>query len=236
MPRSDKPFHIGLTAAQVTQAAVELTRETHLMSWSIRDLAARLGVSASVIYHHIGGKDLLSRAVAERVIGSLIVPPVDGAQWRGWFTELLYAQGPRIAEYPGVAKWMLMHGPTIPTALPILEGGMTLLQRAGFGDRASYAYALLLNTATMTISVADDRLAHEGDGPRDHAAMMTEFARVTRDSEAARAMGEEFIGAFAAGGDAAAAIRWEYYRFAIDTAIAGLATLLDTGAREGNDA
>ena len=38
-------FHVGLTPERVVDAAVDLTRESHLMSWSIRDLASRLGVA-----------------------------------------------------------------------------------------------------------------------------------------------------------------------------------------------
>lgn len=221
------PFHVGLTPSAVVAAAVELTQEVPLMSWSLRDLAGRLGVSPSVIYHHVGGKDLLCRRVVEHALSRVSVPD-RGLPWQEWFRTLLHSAGPLIAQYPGVAKWMLMHGPTIPAALPIVEAGITVLEDAGFGERAHFSYALLLNTAMLTISMGDDRLQHEGDGPRDHATMMTEFQELTSVSDTVRAMGQEFIRPFAAGGEAAARIRWAYYRFAVDTTIAGLAS--ETGA------
>ncbi|ALJ19784.1 TetR/AcrR family transcriptional regulator [Microbacterium sp. No. 7] len=231
------PFHVGLTPERVVDAAVELTRETHLMSWSIRDLAARLGIAASGIYHHVGGKDLLCRAVVERMLERIALPD-PRLPWQEWFRVLLYSAGPTASEYPGTAKWMLMHGPTLPAVLPVLEAGMSRLGDAGFGERAAFAYAALLNNAMLSVSMGDDRLQHEEDGPRDHATMMAEFRQMATASDHVRAMGQEFIGRFAQGGQAAARMRWEYYRFVVDTTIAGLdATLSASGAvtRPGAD-
>ncbi|MEZ3161340.1 TetR/AcrR family transcriptional regulator [Microbacterium sp. BWT-B31] len=215
------PFHVGLTPERVIDAAVELTRESHLMSWSLRDLAGRLGVAASVIYHHVGGKDLLCRRVVERMLLQ-IEPPDAELPWQEWFRALLYSAGPRAAAYPGSAKWMLMHGPTIPAVLPVLEAGMSVLHRGGFAGRADVAYAVLLNNAMLTVSMGDDRLQHEGDGPRDHATMMAEFRQMPAASAEVRAMGQDFIQPFAEGGETAARMRWDYYRFVVDTTIAGL--------------
>lgn len=219
------PFHVGLTPTLVVDAAVDLTHESHLLTWSIRDLASRLGVAASVIYHHVGGKDLLCRRVAERVFDQIELPPAE-LDWREWFRRLLNTVGPLAARYPGVAKWMLMHGPTIPAVLPTLEAGMAALHRAGFGDRASFAYALLLNNAMLTVSIADDRLQHEVDGPRDHATMMAEFHQMSTASDEIRTLGQEFIRPFAEGGATAERMRESYYRFAVDTTIVGLAAML----------
>lgn len=219
------PFHAGLTPELVIDAAVALTRESHLLTWSLRDLAGRLGVAPSVIYHHVGGKDLLCRRVVERVLNQIELPPT-GLEWQDWFRQLLYEVGPLVADYPGVAKWMLMHGPTIPAVLPTLEAGMTILHRAGFAGRADFAYAVLLNNAMLTVSIGDDRLQHEGDGPRDHATMMAEFREMPTASAEVRALGQEFIRPFAEGGQVAARLRESYYRFVVDTTIAGLAASL----------
>lgn len=225
------PFHVGLTPDRVVDAAAELTRESHLMSWSIRDLAGRLGVAPSVIYHHVGGKDLLCRRVVERVLVRIELPDLE-LPWQDWFRTLLHSVQPLAAEYPGAAKWMLMHGPTIPAVLPVLEAGMAILHRAGFGDRTELAYAVLLNSAMLTISMSDDRLQHEGDGPRDHATMMTEFRQLPTASDDVRAMGRDFLRPFAEGGETAARMRIAYYHFTIDTTIAGLASILTGGTAQ----
>ena len=53
-------YHVGLDTGAVIDAAVELSRGAGLTAWSLRDLAERLGVAPSVIYHHVGGRELLS--------------------------------------------------------------------------------------------------------------------------------------------------------------------------------
>jgi AcrR family transcriptional regulator len=215
------PFHVGLTPDLVIDSAADLTRESHLMSWSIRDLARRLGVAPSVIYHHVGGKDLLCRRVVERMLERINLPSPE-LSWQEWFRALLWSAGPRAAEYPGTAKWMLMHGPTLPAVLPILDSGISVLQHAGFGVRAEMAYAVLLNNAMLTVSISDDRLSHEGDGPHDHATMMAELQAMPTDSAALRAMGQGLIRPFAEGGQIAARMRWDYYRVVVETTITGI--------------
>lgn len=215
------PFHVGLTPEKVVEAAVELTRDAHLMTWSIRELATRLGVAPSVVYHHVGGKDMLCRRVVERMLEGIEIPPAD-LSWQEWFRALLDSAGRRAAEYPGSAKWMMMHGPTLPAALPVLENGLAVLRRAGFAERTDIAYSALLNTAMLTVSITDDRLQHEGDGPRDHVAMMGEFRDLMSASEDVRDMGERYIGPYAEGGETAARMRWGYFRFIVDVTIAGL--------------
>lgn len=222
---SDAPFHVGLTPERVVDSALELTEQSHLLGWSIRDLARRLDVTASVVYHHVGGKDLIARRVVERVLGELEAPSAD-LLWEEYFRTLLLAAYPIVVARPGVAKWLLLHGPTFPAALPILDRGIAALERAGFGGEVGLAYATLLNTALLTVTVGDDRLLHEEDGPRDHASMMAEFRNASQDSPGLQVLTDSLIDPFVRGGGAAAAQRESYYRFVVDTAIAGIATRL----------
>ncbi|WP_314451030.1 helix-turn-helix transcriptional regulator [uncultured Microbacterium sp.] len=233
MDNQTTAFHVGMTADAVIDAAAELTRDSHLWGWSIRDLARRLDVSPSVIYHHVGGRDRLARGVVERVVDGLSVPPPE-SPWDKWFcTFLISAYGP-VTAYPGVAKWLLLHGPTFRTTLDVIDTGTALLRRAGFGDDAGFAYAALLNNAMLTISIGDDRLVHEDDGPRDHATMMDEFARTAVGRPGVEVLTASLLTPFAEGGSGAERLRERYFRFVVDTTIAGLATLLDIPAATVN--
>ncbi|MGB4777931.1 TetR/AcrR family transcriptional regulator [Microbacterium sp.] len=225
---ADESFHVGLTPDVVIDAAVALTRESHLLTWSIRDLARRLGVNPSTIYHHVGGKDLLCRRVVERVAERLVTPD-PALEWQDWFRTLLFEMGPIVMEYPGTAKWILMHGPTVPAILPAMGSGFIPLSRAGFGEHLPRVIALLVNTATTTIAMGDDRLQHEEDGPRDHAAMMRDFERMTIGIPQAEGFARAMIRPFAAGGQASHDARVAYYRFAINITITGLETWLTNG-------
>jgi hypothetical protein len=155
------------------------------------------------------------------VLAELDVPAADLA-WQDWFRSLLDSAYAIVSAYPGVAKWLLMHGPTFPSVIPIVDGGIAALVRAGFGGRAGFAYAALLNNAMLTISIGDERLVHEDDGPRDHAAMMDEFRRAASDSPGVARLAEAFLTPFAQGGTAAARRRKEYYDFIVQTTILGL--------------
>lgn len=215
------PFHVGLTPERVVSTALRLTGESHLFGWSIRDLARALAVAPAAIYHHVGGKDLLCRHVVERVLADLTAPPGELA-WDEWFRALLYSLYPPLVRYPGTAKWLLMHGPVFPGVVPLIDTGVAALRAAGFGDSTAFAYAALVNNALLTISISDERLEHEGDGPRDHAAMMREFGLVGADSPGAAVLTESLMVPFAENPADAERQREAYYRFVVDTTISGL--------------
>ncbi|CAM3731842.1 TetR/AcrR family transcriptional regulator C-terminal domain-containing protein [Kibdelosporangium persicum] len=216
------PFHVGLTPDQVVSTAQRLTGEGHLFGWSIRDLARALAVAPAAIYHHVGGKDLLCRHVVERALADL-TPPSPDLPWQDWFRELLYSVRPPLVRYPGTAKWLLMHGPVFPAVIPVIDAGIETLRRGGFGESTAFAYAALFNNALMTIAIGDERMEHEGDGPRDHAAMMREFRQVGADSPGVTLLTQSLISPFAQDAAGAERQREAYYRFVVDTTIAGLA-------------
>lgn len=222
---SASPFHVGLTPARVIDCALELTGESHLFGWSIRDLAGRLGVAPSVVYHHVGGRDLLARHVVDRVVSRMVAPSA-ALPWQDWFRALLHDAYDVVTPYPGVAKWLLMHGPTFDSVVSIVDLGTHKLAEAGFGERTAQAYSALLNNAMLTVGMGDDRLVHEEDGPRDHATMMTEFRAMSTTSPGFTALAEQMMPAFVVGGDEAARGRRAYYDFVVETTVAGLAVLL----------
>jgi AcrR family transcriptional regulator len=207
-------YHAGLTPERVIDEALALTSKTHLLSWSIRDLTQRLGVAPSVVYHHVGGKDEIARRVVERVLTDL--------PWQDWFRGLLIPARSLLQGYPGVAKWLLMHGPTVSPVLPLIDDGMTTLARAGFGEAAGFAYGVLLNNAMLTVSLSEERRQHEDDGPRDHAAIVADLARLGSENAGVQELTRTLVAPFAAGGEAAERQAAEYFRFVVETTIAGL--------------
>lgn len=225
-PRSTpSPFHAGLTPDDVVRAAVRLTAHNHLAGWSLRDLAAELGVAASVVYHHVGGKDLLSRRVVEAVLDGF-APPDAGLPWDAWFRALLHALRTPLAAHPGTAHWLVMHGPVLPDLLPVIDTGTRLLADAGAGDRTGHLYSVLLNTAVLTIAMGDERLRHDEDGPRDHGAMMREFDQLGTESPGVAILRAAVIDPYTHSAERSAAERARYYALVVETTIAGVTALL----------
>ncbi len=61
----------GYDLASVLAVAVELFNERGYDGTSMRDLAARLGIAKSAIYHHVAGKEELLRLALDRALAGL---------------------------------------------------------------------------------------------------------------------------------------------------------------------
>ncbi|MEV1294095.1 TetR/AcrR family transcriptional regulator C-terminal domain-containing protein [Pseudonocardia sp. NPDC049635] len=205
--------------------ALVLTGRGHLLGWSLRELADRLGVTVSVITHHVGSKDRLLRAVVEEALSGLRPPPED-LEWDAWFRAMLLEIRAPLRRYPGTAKWVLLHGPTFPSIMPMIDTGVGALERAGFGDAVGLAFATLFNNAVMTLAVADDRLTDEGDGPRDHGSAMRDLLATGAGRAGMAVLESTLMRMFAPGTPEA---HETYYRFVVDTTIAGLTAVRDAG-------
>ncbi|MEU6248177.1 TetR/AcrR family transcriptional regulator [Glycomyces sp. NPDC047010] len=205
----------GLTPGRVVDGAVALSRDRGLHTWSQRDLAKALGVSTSAIYHHVGDKEELCRRVVERVVAELDHPdPRLG--WKDWFRALLFPARARMAAVPGSAMWVLMHGPTFASLVPIMDDGVTVLRRAGLGEQVGMAYAAVVNCALLTIAAGDERLVKADDGARDRSRIAGGLKEVGAGSG-----GASELGAVAASFTEDAAVD-HYYRYVIETMLDGL--------------
>ena len=175
----------GLNRELIVDAAVQLTSEVGLTGWSLRELAARLGVASTAIYHHVGHREDLLAAVAARLVAE--VPRVDpGLDWRDWFEQTLLGIRSTLWRYPGVAHWFMMHGPSIPEAADIVDAGVGCLERAGFGDDSAFAYSLLFNQGVGTVAFSQDRITEGApDGRRDFDSLSAGLSRVAERSTGA---------------------------------------------------
>lgn len=214
-------YHVGMTPESVIDEALKLTNEKGLFSWSVRDLAKRLGVSVSVIYHHVGGKDVICRFITERVIMKLDFANPN-LHWKEWFRATLYPARSVLTQYPGVAKWLTMHGPIFPTITPIIDQGMATLIRAGFGAQSTLIYATLFNTAMTTITLGDERQIHEEDGPRDTDTMFAAFAELESNSTGIRMLKKDLLAPFTKTQEEQEFFRENYYRFVLESLMAGI--------------
>lgn len=216
---------LGLTPERVIDVALELSRGSGLNSWTVRDLAAELDVAPSVIYHHIGGRDLVVRGVVERLLDRMS-PPDPALDWQDWFRTFLTEVRPPLLAFPGVAKWLVMHGPSFPGAKAFFDAGIATLVRAGF-ERPALVYSLLMNSAMLTISMGDDRLEPGEDGPRDHTSMLRSFAPLQHESIGIDQLISEVLGPLAEDPERAGrAVNATYYALLVDALLTGLSAQL----------
>jgi AcrR family transcriptional regulator len=172
----------GISPEQVVTAAIELTAELGLTSWSVRELAGRLGVAPSAVYHHVGHRAEVIRQVSARLVSQVPRPDAD-LPWELWFEQMLASIRTVLLAHPGVAHWFMMHGPSLPEAVDIVDAGIACLHRAGFGDNAAFAYAMLFNQGVGSIAFAQDRRqADAADGDRSLNTLLPRFAELARTS------------------------------------------------------
>ncbi|MBN9743393.1 hypothetical protein DMP23_20205 [Amycolatopsis sp. A1MSW2902] len=176
-------YRTGISAEKIIDEAVRMTAGKGLHDWSIRDLVAELGTSHSVVYEKVGGRDQLCGAVAQRVFEKIPIPvPAPGADWRTAMRDWLFPLCRHLYEYPGVAKWLTLHGG--PTAFPVPPTGIGALigcvEAAGFAAPAR-VFATAVTTAMSIVMIADERGPHQREAVRDHATMMAAITKKAQD-------------------------------------------------------
>jgi TetR/AcrR family transcriptional regulator, tetracycline repressor protein len=78
-----------LNEETVVDAALALIAERGLDGLSMRALGEQLGVEAMSLYHWFASKDRLLDAIADRLLGKVVVPPMPTAEtWRDWLAEV----------------------------------------------------------------------------------------------------------------------------------------------------
>ncbi|WP_084468476.1 TetR/AcrR family transcriptional regulator [Actinokineospora inagensis] len=146
----------AVTPARVVAEALALTRSHGVETWTLRQLAAAVQAYPAVIYHHVGDREAVVAAVLDRVARELPLPP-DSLPWRTWFERFLTDARPVLRRYPGVARRLAVHGERVPAMHDIVDRGVDVLTRAGFGPQAGPVYTVLVTHALQSIATEDDR-------------------------------------------------------------------------------
>ncbi|QIS10089.1 TetR/AcrR family transcriptional regulator [Nocardia arthritidis] len=216
---SRRAYRTGLSHDLIIDAAVALTVERGLDGWSMRDLVARLDTSLSVIYHHVGDQERVRAAVVERVYAQMDLA-IGEPNWRRLLHGVLTAMIDHLAEYPGVAAWLMRNGPQSEQLVPLLDAGMTRMLEAGWGEEAAAAYSVAFNSCLGLIALADQHVVGGGPdaGLPGLREMLGSHPSAGAGAEQMRRMVERFTGPDT---ERAAAHR-EYCRYALDRVLDGL--------------
>ena len=199
-----------MDAEQVVLAAARLTRKHGLETWTMRQLADELECSPAVIYHHVGGREVVTRAVVDHVVGTLS-SAYASTHWRDWFSAVLMEMRVVFHCHRGVAGWLIARGPVLPAMLRILEKGVALLRREGLGPEASDACSVLIDVALSRLAAEELRDDDDDLGAEiDHA--LTRYRGST-----------ERRGLVAVAGLLGHRRTHDYYRFAVECALDGVA-------------
>jgi AcrR family transcriptional regulator len=161
----------GLSAQQIVEAAMALTRREGLQGLSMRKLATVLGVTSMAPYGYFASKERLIEEITDQVFAQVKVPEHADASWDDRLRQFAWAVHDVLVEYPGVADQIYTYQRFPASAVPLVDYGVRVLQEAGFDEvRAAEAFDVLASVViTRTHFEAHQRLvmAREPDTSLD---------------------------------------------------------------------
>ena len=130
-----------LTRAMIASVAADLIKAEGLEALTMRSVAAKLGVSAMALYHHVEDKDEIIRLVGDDILGGIELPDPESGDWRELLTTTALAAHEALLSVPGMTSVLLTHK-LLPNARQILTFCLRQFERAGLSRaEANIAYA-----------------------------------------------------------------------------------------------
>jgi AcrR family transcriptional regulator len=120
----------ALAAVDVVHEGAALVAEEGFDALSLRNLAARLGVTPMAMYRHVADADSLRHDVVSRLAAVLPHPDTAGSPadaYRQWATDSRVA----LAAVPGFARHLMTHWFEVPEVLAIVEDLLAVAVRSG---------------------------------------------------------------------------------------------------------
>ena len=147
----------ALSKRRIAEAALAHIDEFGLGAFSMREIAARLGVYPATVHWHVSTREALLAEVAAMVMAD-VAPPPGKEGWQEWIAQLFRRCRAAVRRHPNVAQLLgaqLVSNGSLPTEL--VEGVLAALVEAGFeGEPLLEAYncvvAAMLGFLTMEFS------------------------------------------------------------------------------------
>jgi TetR/AcrR family tetracycline transcriptional repressor len=162
----------------ITSTVAEMIDELGVESVTMRSVAARLGVSAMALYHHVDDKDELLRMVGDDLLGQIKLPDPNSGDWRENFTEIVLATMEALRTVPGLSS-VLLTSKLLPNARKILLFCILQFERAGLDrDAAREAYSAVHQLVLGRLLVEESphfqlsRTSHADDEILDYVAKL----------------------------------------------------------------
>lgn len=122
-----------LTTETILDAALACVDETGRLTMA--SLAARLGTSASSIYHHLPGRTAIVEALRERMATAIEPPTPDRDDWVGQISRWMRSYRAALATHPNLIPLLNEHTMTAGSVLVGYDRVAALLRLAGVPAR-----------------------------------------------------------------------------------------------------
>ncbi|CAM5630859.1 TetR family transcriptional regulator [Streptomyces spiroverticillatus] len=215
----------GLDREKITAATVALLDAEGLAKFSMRRLAAELGVTAMSVYWYVANKDDLLELALDQVAGELSPPdPDDDTDWRDQLRQLAQSYREMLVGHPwatGLLSQFLNIGPHMMAfsraSIEVMRKGGVPVERQGGAISAvfQFVYGFANSEAQFYRRAADagltvDELFRESMGLIAGEIEESELFRASSEIMAAR------------GGDTVTEMYGRDFTYSLDVLIAGI--------------
>ena len=121
-----------LTRARILDRALVLIDREGLAALSMRRLGAELGVEAMSLYNHVPNKDALLEGVAEKMLGEIELPPVEGHDWQSSMRTACLSFREVLLAHPNAIPLIAGKPDLSPEGFRPIELSLGMLKQAGF--------------------------------------------------------------------------------------------------------
>ncbi|SDM75790.1 transcriptional regulator, TetR family [Geodermatophilus siccatus] len=143
---------------------------------TMADLAARLGASASSIYHHVSGRPEIVELLRERLVARLELPRLDRSEWGSQVAAYMRSYREALAEHPNLIPLLSEQTMTAGSVLLGYDRVAAVLGAAGFPEDQVMLWVSVLDSyalgAALDLAAPDEVWrAGGGDTPALEAAL-----------------------------------------------------------------
>ncbi|MCB1305011.1 MAG: TetR/AcrR family transcriptional regulator C-terminal domain-containing protein [Leptospiraceae bacterium] len=135
---------IRITPESIVSAAVEMADRDGMESLSMRKLAARIGVEAMSLYHHVASREALLDGMVDRVFRELALPDIgETSSWKAWLIQLSGRMRSILLQHPWAVGLLDSRRNPGPATLQYQDSRLGRLRKAGFSvAMAAHAVAI----------------------------------------------------------------------------------------------
>ena len=151
MPRRPK-----VSAARIVAAAISLADREGAGALTMDRIGAELGVAAMSLYNHVANKEALLDAVAEVLLGEIVVPSA-ATDWETIVRESFRSVRRVAHRHPALFPLLLDRVPHLQGEARLIEGFLEILGAAGFEERTALGAFRVLSDFTIGYALAEAR-------------------------------------------------------------------------------
>ncbi|MEO3784136.1 TetR/AcrR family transcriptional regulator [Actinocorallia sp. B10E7] len=169
-----------LTRSRIVEVAIAVLDADGHRGLSMRQVAARLGVTAGSLYWYVRTKDDLLELALDHVLGEVRADP-DEPDWRRALAALARSDRAMLLRHRWVLSELTVRPNLGPNALALTETGLRLLDRAGFADADLDAAMAAVHDHVVGSVIAElawrDTLARMREADRDWSEQAADYLR-----------------------------------------------------------